>query len=315
MRLPRKTSERCCLFAALSLFVGVGTATAGCPGADERALQWLDKMSHSLREVSYQGVVTLQRGSEMRVMEVSHKVGQDGSHETLTELTGSGARVERKTHPLECVHPGIKLLRAGLADRCGIAAQYRLGVTEGDRVAGRNAVSILIEPRDVYRFGYVMTLDRDTGLLLKAQTITHGRKTLETMQFAQLSYTEPMPVAGGSAVIHEALHPSMEAIAGGGESVGRAWAVGWLPSGFTATDATLGTGGRRTYTDGLAVFSIFLEDLDQEIQPGEGAVNKGGTTTYTRGLRLGGRPVLVTVIGEVPVNTARMVADSVRWEQ
>ena len=315
MRFPQKGIKGIYLPAALSLFVVGGAATAACPEADERALQWLDRMSHSLREVSYQGVVTLQRGSEMRVMQVSHNVDQNGSSETLTELTGNGARVERKAHPLECIHPGIKLLRADLSDRCGIAAQYRLNVTEGDRVAGRNAVRISIEPRDLYRFGYVMTLDRDTGLLLKAQTITHGRKALETMQFAQLSYTEPMPAASGIEIVHEARHPSLQAIARG-EGVGhRAWAVGWLPSGFTATDTTLGTGRRRTYTDGLAVFSIFLEDLEQEIQPGEGVVNKGGTTTYTRGLRLAGRPVLVTVIGEVPLNTARMVADSVRWVQ
>ena len=42
-------------------------------------------------------------------------------------------------------------------------------------------------------------------------------------------------------------------------------------------------------------------------------VRDGSTVSYTRGMQLEGRPVLVTVIGEVPINTARMVADSVRW--
>ena len=60
---------------------------------------------------------------------------------------------------------------------------------------------------------------------------------------------------------------------------------------------------------------MFLEDLNIEIQSGEGLVRKGGTITYTRGLHITGRPVLVTVIGEVPVNTARMVANSVSWVQ
>ncbi len=70
---------------------------------------------------------------------------------------------------------------------------------------------------------------------------------------------------------------------------------------------------RKTYTDGLAVFSVFVEILDRDMPPGEGHVKQGGTTTYTRGLRLSNSPVLVTVIGEVPLATARMVADSVRW--
>ena len=68
---------------------------------------------------------------------------------------------------------------------------------------------------------------------------------------------------------------------------------------------------RRTFTDGLAVFSIFLELLSQDITPGEGVVRSGGTVSYTRGMSMSGMPVLVTVIGEVPLNTARMVADSV----
>jgi len=311
MSIPQRRYRGLYLGAAMCLWVA-GNASAQCPEVDERALQWLDKMSHSLREVSYQGVVTLQRGSDMRVMQLSHTVDHDGSSEVLTELTGSGARVERKAHPLHCIHPGIKLLRADASDRCGIAAQYRVSVTGADRVAGRDAVRIVIEPRDMYRFGYVMTLDRDTGLLLKAQTITYGNKVLETMQFAQLSYTDPVPPASQGNVVHRAPHPGPEQAAPR-EGVSRAWTVGWLPGGFMATDPTLGTGGRRTYTDGLAVFSIFLEDLDHEIQPGAGEVKQGGTTTYTRGMRLEGQPVLVTVIGEVPVNTARMVADSVRW--
>ena len=89
------------------------------------------------------------------------------------------------------------------------------------------------------------------------------------------------------------------------------WNVGWLPLGFTLTDLPQATSGRRTYTDGLAVFSVFLEPLGQDIRPGEGVVSSGGTTSYTRGMHLGGQPVLVTVIGEVPLNTARMVADSI----
>ena len=68
---------------------------------------------------------------------------------------------------------------------------------------------------------------------------------------------------------------------------------------------------RRTFTDGLAVFSVFLEFLSGEIRPGEGVIRNGGTTSYTRGMHLGDQSILVTVIGEVPLNTARMVADSI----
>ena len=50
-----------------------------------------------------------------------------------------------------------------------------------------------------------------------------------------------------------------------------------------------------------------------QLKPGEGRASIGGTTAYTRGMQLDGKDVLVTVVGEVPINTARMVADSISW--
>lgn len=305
------------LFAALSLpYIARAQATA-CPDTDPDALLWLDKMSRGLRQVSYHGVVTLQRGNDMQVMQVSHSVADGSSSERLTQLTGQGAQIERIDHPLECIHPGHKLLQMGAelqAGRCGIARSYRFSVGEGERVAGRKAVRIRIEPRDMYRYGYVMELDRETGLLLMTETVGRGDKVLEKFQFANLSYDETMPASTEIDVVHHAEHP----VPGEGlpsSSVSRNWGVRWLPQGFTTTDGQQANASRKTYTDGLAVFSVFLEELDRAIKPGEGVVREGSTTSYTRGMQVVEQPVLVTVVGEVPVNTARMVADSVTWER
>jgi sigma-E factor negative regulatory protein RseB len=283
---------------------------AGCPDADQVALAWLDKMSRSLHEVSYHGVVTLQRGEDLQVMQVSHAVVGDSTSEQLTKLTGQGAQVERRDHPLHCVHPGHRLLQIGArmkAGDCGIGKYYRFRVEQGDRIAGRKAVRITVEPRDMYRFGYVMDLDRKTGLLLKTMTMGPGDEVLERFQFASLSFGhQPVPAAEVN-VVHRAEHPMPEA----DDESAVGWSVAWVPGGFVYTDSPAHDDGRRTYTDGLAVFSVFMEDLEREIRPGEGVVRNGGTVSYTRGMRLAGQPVLVTVIGEVPVNTARMVADSV----
>ena len=46
--------------------------------------------------------------------------------------------------------------------------------------------------------------------------------------------------------------------------------------------------------------------------PGEGAVQHGSTVSYTRGISMRGQKVLVTVLGEIPLTTARLVADAVR---
>ena len=79
-----------------------------------------------------------------------------------------------------------------------------------------------------------------------------------------------------------------------------------------ATDSAPVESQRKSYTDGFASFSVFLEPLGVAIKPGEGVEREGSTVAYTRGVVLQQRPVLVTVVGEIPTNTARMVADSVR---
>lgn len=296
----------------LSLLVARAGASA-CPEADREALAWLDKMSRSLNQVSYHGVVTFQRGDDLQAMQISHSVADGLASERLVELTGQGAEVVRVDHPLECIHPGHRLLRIGAelqAGHCGIADYYRFRVSDGELVAGRQAVQVLIEPRDMYRYGYLMELDRETGLLLKSQTLGRGGKVLEKFQFASLSFAQDDASGGGAQLVHRAQHshPAPELHA---NTVQAGWNVKWLPTGFTLTDLPSGAAERRTYTDGLAVFSVFLEQLSQDIRPGEGVVRTGGTTSYTRGMHLAGRPVLVTVIGEVPLNTARMVADSI----
>lgn len=316
-KMHRKTRWFSLALAVISLSQAGSVSATLCPEADAAALAWLEKMSHSLHEVSYSGVVTLQRGNDMQVMQVSHLVADGVSSERLTRLTGQGAQVERVDHPLECVHPGHKLLQLGVdlkAGHCGIASHYRFSKADGERVAGRKSVRILIEPRDVYRFGYVMELDRETGLLLKTETVGRGEKVLEKFQFAKLSYSGVMPEGTEVSVVHQAEHPSPMAPVSAAKSPLR-WGIGWVPKGFTSTDNASGRAPRRTYTDGLAVFSVFLEHLGKALHPGEGVVRRGGTTAYTRGMSLTGQPVLVTVIGEVPVNTARMVADSVAWKQ
>lgn len=297
-----------CLVAAPSVLA------AACPESDAEALGWLAKMSRSYHEVAYQGVVTFQRGDELQVMQISRSVESGQGHELLTRLTGQGARVVRVGHPLDCTHPGQQLLQLGdqgTVSGCGIAEYYRLQVGEGDRIAGRQAVRVGIQPRDMYRYGYVLELDRETGLLLRISTLGRGDQTLERFQFADLHYGEPVSPQRDVETVHSARHPHPEAV-DKGPVLANSWSVGWLPRGFTPTDAAAARSARRSYTDGLAVFSVFLEQLPRALRPGEGVAREGSTTSYSRGMSLAEQPVLVTVVGEVPVNTARMVADSVR---
>jgi sigma-E factor negative regulatory protein RseB len=300
----------------LSVCLLCGAVAAGaaepCPQADPEALELLARVANEAGAVNFEGVVTLQRGGSTRRMTLRHRSADGSESEALTLLDGQEARVVRGDHPLNCEHPGHRLLRAAaVAGDCGIAAHYRLGTGPGERVAGRRAQRLVLEPRDIYRHGYVFEVDRETALILKVTILAAGGRPLEQFQFASLHLE-----AGASAVeavppVHRAQHPHPEHSQE--ETAAKlAWAPGWMPAGFVSTDAVPATSARRTYTDGMAVFSVFIETLSPALQPGEGVVREGSTVSYTRGRRVGGKAVLVTVLGEIPVNTARMVADAVQ---
>ncbi len=297
------------------LMLGHNLAHAECE-ADRAALQWLERMSHSLSEVSYQGVFTYRHGNSMQTLRISHSVDNQHESASLSSLDGEAGSVRRTQHPLDCIHPGHKLVRISSGfqtDDCGLARNYRLQLGKQARVAGRTAQTIQVLPRDMYRYGYRMALDTETGLLLRSQTLAQDGRILEHFQFADLQIGAVEQAGTEVKVVHEASHPGPAVEATFSRS-GGPWQVSWVPAGFTRTDAAAPLQKDKTFTDGLAVFSVYLERLEQEIQPGEGRARQGGTTAYTRGMRLGGQPVLVTVVGEVPVSTARMVADSVNWQ-
>lgn len=318
--------SRCLIGMACLVPVSLHAAPE-CSGAE--ALVLLERMSRAGMSGNHYGMATLQRGGETRVLQIDRSTADDGTTDTLTLLSGQRAEVVRANHPRDCIHPGHALLRLRQsdADACGLSAHYRLSLEEGEEVAGRATDRIIAQPRDMYRYSHVLEIDRETGQLLKQTTLTGDGRPLERFQYASLGFeagTGAGAKRASSAAADSGGKPQeVDRVAaphdGGGSmlpgkspsSVVARWQVDWLPAGFVATrnDAP---GFRQTYTDGMSSFSVFLEPVDTPMQPGEGAVREGSTLAYTRGVRLADSAVLVTVIGEVPVNTARIVADSVR---
>ncbi|MEE4278030.1 MAG: MucB/RseB C-terminal domain-containing protein [Halieaceae bacterium] len=299
----------------------VATAQDRCPELDPEVNRLLRTMTDSTARGDYSGVLTLQRGNDMQVMQLSHRVVDGVATEVLSRLTGQDALVLRTEHPTDCTHPGHRLLKAASALEngvCGLAAGYRFHLDSGERIAGRDALRLRADPRDMYRFGYVFELDRETALMLKSTTYGADQRVLEQYQFASLSMdsvsTDGLPSMNDSledaGVAYRAGHPHPSEPQP--QSTGPAWIVTWLPDGFMATDASPPGAPRKSFTDGLASFSVFLEPLKVAIKPGEGVERQGSTVAYTRGVALQQRPVLITVVGEIPTNTARMVADAVR---
>jgi sigma-E factor negative regulatory protein RseB len=100
------------------------------------------------------------------------------------------------------------------------------------------------------------------------------------------------------------------------------WHAEWVPDGFTMaswdirrTPSSLKSVDTLMYSDGLAAFSVFIEDM-----PESGAnalVSRSGATVAVSEVVMGGPQGavhhLVTVVGEIPTATAQRIAQSIRY--
>ena len=311
----------------------VGTAIAD----NRQARALLDKMSHSFRELNYQGAFSYQQGDVTQSLRITHAVIDGEEYERLEYMDGERREVLRRGHHLSCIHPGHQLVRLyqqhqqvkngtppNSTNRPDLINYYDISMLQQGRVAGREVMEILVSPKDTHRFVHQLSIDTETGLLLRSIVKGDAGKVLERFQFADIQIGVEIPLEHFQGADHsyqaEHIDPERSAVVGNQPQ----WSVNWLPGGFTAVvvnqDAT--ADDMVTFTDGFAVFSVFLEkeertepvsaELDRNV---EGHARRGATVAYSRPLTLSGVPHRVTVVGEIPQQTARKVAQSVALVQ
>ncbi|MGR3887375.1 MucB/RseB C-terminal domain-containing protein [Pseudomonas sp. 1152_12] len=294
--------------------------------ADE-AQDWLNRLGRAEQQQSFAGTFVYERNGSFSTYDIWHRV-QDGQvRERLLQLDGSAQEVVRVDGRTQCVSG---TLAAGVGhspdapsralDPQKLTQFYELSVIGKSRVAGRSAVIVSITPRDQYRYGFELHLDRETALPLKSLLLNDRGQLLERFQFTRLSTSpassdrdlqpssECTPVA-----VSKSKAPEVPAT--------HAWHLDWLPPGFQLTSSsarrdtqTKSTVDSLMYDDGLARFSVFLESTDGA-SVSETRTQLGPTVAVSRRLNTVDGEVMVTVVGEIPIGTAERIALSVRGEK
>lgn len=291
--------------------------TANLEVTDQHAAEWLERMGNSLREENYQGIFTYIRGSTFDTVRIVHRFEDGVETERLFNLNGDVRELYRHGDEILLYRPKTEepsndenIVQIGpfttaFSDRV-LSAQnmYRLSMHGTDRIAGRSAVKVAVSPRYNDRYGYRLWLDEETGLMLQSHLVERGR-VKEIFQFTTLTIGEPISDSAiASAIDGETVsHPlSLES---NDVTEKPFWRVAWLPDGFRPVKAQ---GNRLHFSDGVATFSVFVERSDATALP-DMATTVGGTVVITRRIQNTGPQV--TVVGEVPVQTAQKVAESV----
>lgn len=279
----------------------------------------LSDMSKALREKDYRGLFTYEFGGVLQTMRVTHRVLEGEEYENVEYLSGPSRRVERHGRQVECLSAADQVLRGLLPGAegeasayAGLQKNYQFVVRDEERIAGRQATVVQVMPRDDYRYGYMLSIDKQTSLPLGAMIMASNRKVLERVQFASLELTADdswVDSVGAATQVNRSAAGACQTPADTLD-----WALGWVPEGFVSAGRKRrdDVGEMQLYTDGLATFSVFLEPLGKNVAA-QGKAQRGATVAYMQQHVFDGKPFTVTVVGEIPAVAAQRIASSIYW--
>lgn len=300
--------------------------------ADDDAREWLERMSRALANQNYDGRFFHLNGSRTELMRIVHRVDKGKVGERLVSLDGSGREIIRNEAEVVFYLPDKRtvLIEKRTDNRSLLAALPSYSKELGEhytieksgkvvRALGRKTQTVLVTPRDQYRYGYRLWLDQDTAMPLKSQVFDSEGRVLEQILFAELNLRERIPAEelkpAVSADNYRVLRQEQEAPRPAGSAGTGKAAVGWdvlrPPAGFRMAAWRLQVvAGSATpvlhlvYSDGLASVSVFIEPRDAAVERMRGLSRVGAASVFSR--ELDGRQV--TVLGEVPAATVQAIA-------
>jgi sigma-E factor negative regulatory protein RseB len=297
--------------------------------APSTAMQWIQKMSQAMQQLSYEGRFVYLHDGQMESMSIVHVKDEQGKRERLISLNGEAREILRDNKNFTCIWPSSKQVVVDQANQTNkisplwvpedvkrLSQYYQFKMLGKDRIADHDAVIVSIVPMDEYRYGMKVWLDEDTGLLVQSSVINSKGGSVEQVMFTELSLLSDEQQKSFSVLpkidSSYALIRSHDASSTNRTASDKNWQIKSVPGGFwldssfrkKMTNSDEYT-QQMIFTDGMASVSIFIEHANGEQLSGEssmGAVNAYGTlyNEYT-----------ITAIGEVPAVTVRQMAESV----
>lgn len=324
--------------------IAAGLVLGSSASAADDAGKWLVKVSHAARTANYEGVLVYRGEETLETFRVIHRYADGAERERAQSMTGEVREVLKQNDKVTCLLSKDRqlstdaraapkgLLRPLSEDRLQqISTVYTFTELGESRIAGRICRGVAVVPRDEFRYGYELWADRETGVPLKLSLMAPDGKLLEQMFFTEMKFPasipdsmfdQPVPLqearrstataASAIALAHE-LEP-VASLAVAPDSAPPQ--LSKLPPGYRVVrrevrNSPAGAREHLVLSDGLSAISVY-----RVLRPaGENGADPrldqmGPLNAYSRNI---GR-VYITVVGEAPGRTVKMIAENVETE-
>ena len=174
------------------------------------AEDWLERIGPALTELDYQGTLVMVSGTSMETVGVFHAFDDGRERMRLVTLTGPHREVIRSDAMVMCIGTGLDSVGydADTAGRWNPAGQfadadklkaYEATLAGRGRVAGRDCQVVDLKPRDRWRYGYRLWLDRD--MVYSCAYFPGSDTSLEEAQVAKLDVGAVMASAADAKTL------------------------------------------------------------------------------------------------------------------
>jgi len=285
------------------------------------------RMQAASQNISYHGTLVFLQEGQVQSMQVIRKADENGQFERLINLNGVAREVVRKDDLVICYMPESKEVMVSqqkftgnvLAQLAGndfarLQNNYLFTMESMERIAGRDAQRILIQPKDSLRYGYRLWIDNKNAILLKSELLDEKGKSLEQAMFADISVVDRIPeslltpTSTGEGYTWYRREPDTNEVV-----LDSDWSIESLPKGFSVSSRSRhqmpGSSALSEHwvlSDGLASISVYFEKLVDGQENFEG-ISPMGVVNAFGALNAEHQ---ITVIGEVPASTVEQLAQS-----
>ena len=285
---------------------------------------WLDKVNEAMKTLNFRGTVVFMKNGQIDTMKYQHTFDKGVEYERLTSLNSPLREVTRNSSEIKCLYKETqeKVETQHPIDRSFIVNlplkpeklkdQYLYAVAGQEMVAMRPAKIIAVLPKDELRYARKLWVDTETLLPLKVEVYGSDGKTLEQVMFAD--FNVDASTAGSEATLvqpegakpHRQHTPQVEAFENSRFEI-KNWPPGFEKVFFirNTMQQSKKTVDHLLISDGFSSISVYFETKGDEGI--EGLRSLGPVNSYSRVID----DVQVTVLGEVPVRTVELVANSV----
>ena len=288
---------------------------------------WLARATQAARQATYEGVYVHTNGERMSTVRVSHVNHGGEEHERIEPLDGASLEIVRRNDEMYCRFPDAKTVRLDpritnrffpailAAPAETVLASYDVKLGKSERVLGYECQWIRLDPRDEMRFSQRLCSEVGTGLIVRAKVLNAQRQVIEQYTFTELRIGQQATRADLKSIFRARSRqwlmdgqPRDETA-----TVDTGWTIARVPAGFQKVAELKRTLPGRAqpvsqivFTDGVASLSVFVETASPP-RTVEASSEDGTTAFYARPMG----EQLVTVLGEVPLATAQLVARNV----